>query len=37
MNIMNFNDCIKLPLEIGGALPKVAIWYEDSILMSRLF
>jgi HipA-like C-terminal domain len=35
MDIINFNNCIKLPLELGGALPKVAIWYKDSVYMIK--
>lgn len=35
MDIINFNNCIKLPLELGGALPKVAIWYDNSIYMIK--
>lgn len=35
MDKIIFNNYIKLPLELGGALPKIAIWYNDSVYMIK--
>jgi len=29
MDVINFNEYRKIPLELGGALPKIAIWYRN--------
>lgn len=32
---INFNDYNVIPLELGGALPKMAIWYENNAYMIK--
>ncbi|MEG1285340.1 MAG: HipA domain-containing protein [Romboutsia sp.] len=35
MDVINFNEYRKIPLELGGALPKIAIWYKDNVYMIK--
>lgn len=35
MDVVNFNEYKKIPLELGGALPKIAIWYKDNVYMIK--
>lgn len=35
MKNTDFNNYRKIPLELGGALPKIAIWIDDSVYMIK--
>lgn len=35
MSKIDFNNYRKIPLELGGALPKIAVWIDDNVYMIK--